>query len=77
MHFSFLSTLFQLCDEVDRIHPYTVNVYRRWKEGFTGIVPKVVKLVQGKSPLAKMYTEAREEMLTEDLPGSLQFYFCM
>ncbi|KAF1387365.1 hypothetical protein PFLUV_G00104680 [Perca fluviatilis] len=66
--YPFLRTPTGLCDEVDRIHPSTVNLYRRWKEGFTGIVPKVVKLVQGKSPLAKMYTEAREEMLTEDLP---------
>ena len=35
---------------------------------------EVVKLVRGKSPLAKVYTEAREEVLTEDLQGSPQFF---
>ncbi|KAL0970722.1 hypothetical protein UPYG_G00246370 [Umbra pygmaea] len=70
--YPFLRTPTGLCDEVDRIHPSAVKLYRRWKEGFTGIVPKVVKLVQGKSPLAKMYADAREEMLTEDLPD-IQF----
>ncbi|KAI9547187.1 hypothetical protein NQZ68_020008 [Dissostichus eleginoides] len=43
----------KLCDEVDRIQPSAVNLCRRWKEGFTGIVPKVVKLAHGKSPLAQ------------------------
>ncbi len=52
-----------------------MNLCRRWKEGFTHIVPKVIKLVEGKSTLAKMYSEAREELLAEDLPGILLFYF--
>ncbi|KAJ4942412.1 hypothetical protein JOQ06_012278 [Pogonophryne albipinna] len=66
--YPFLRTPSGLCDEVDRIQPSAVNLCRRWKEGFTGIVPKVVKLAHGKSPLAKMYSEAREEMLAENLP---------
>ncbi|KAJ4934753.1 hypothetical protein JOQ06_007535 [Pogonophryne albipinna] len=66
--YPFLRTPSGLCNEVDRIQPSAVNLCRRWKEGFTGIVPKVVKLAHGKSPLAKIYSEAREEMLAEDLP---------
>ncbi|KAI4829437.1 hypothetical protein KUCAC02_023478 [Chaenocephalus aceratus] len=66
--YPFLRTPSGLCDEVDRIQPSAVNVCRRWKEGFTGIVPKVVKLAHGKSSLATIYYEAREEMLAEDLP---------
>ncbi|KAI4819565.1 hypothetical protein KUCAC02_004807 [Chaenocephalus aceratus] len=42
--YPFLRTPSGLCDEVDRIQPSAVNLCRRWKEGFTGIVPKVVKL---------------------------------
>ena len=38
-------------------------------------MPKVIKLVKGKFTLAKMYSEAREEMLAEDLPCLLLFYF--
>lgn len=76
MNFSFIST-FQLCDEVDRMHPDAVNLCRRFTEGFATIVPKVVKLAQGKSPLAKIYTEVREEMLAEDLQGIILFYFSL
>ncbi|KAJ7987111.1 hypothetical protein DPEC_G00335370 [Dallia pectoralis] len=43
---------------------------RRFKDGFTTIVPKVLQLVQRNAPLAKIYKEAREEMLAEDLPDS-------
>lgn len=39
-------------------------------DGFNQIVPKVLALAQGKSLLAKQYLEAREEALTEDLPGT-------
>lgn len=66
--YPFLRTPSGLWEEVDRIHPSAVNLCRRWKEGFTPIVPKVIKLVEGKSTLAKMYSEAREELLAEDLP---------
>lgn len=64
---------FQLCDEVDRIHTSSVNFCRRMREGFTSIVPKVVELVKGKTQLAKMYSEARAEMLAEDQPGITVF----
>ncbi|XP_051253923.1 sterile alpha motif domain-containing protein 3-like isoform X2 [Dicentrarchus labrax] len=65
--YPFLRTPSGLYDEVDRIHPSSVNLCRRLKEGFTSVVPKVLKLAQGKTPLAKIYVEAREEMLVEDL----------
>nr|XP_033490759.1 sterile alpha motif domain-containing protein 3-like isoform X2 [Epinephelus lanceolatus] len=63
-----------LWEEVNRLHPSSVELCRRWREGFTGIVPKVMKLVGERSPLAKMYSEAREELLAEELPGILLFY---
>ncbi|XP_053572541.1 sterile alpha motif domain-containing protein 3 isoform X2 [Bombina bombina] len=68
--YPFLKTPSGLCDEVDRIHSSTVNLGQRFKEGFTSIVPKVLELVQRNIPLAKIYKEAREEMLAEDLPDS-------
>ncbi|RXN13465.1 zinc finger and SCAN domain-containing 9 [Labeo rohita] len=58
-----------LCDEVDRMHSSAVSLSQRFKEGFTSIVPKVLEL-QRNAPLAKIYKEAREEMLAEDLPDS-------
>ncbi|RXN32351.1 sterile alpha motif domain-containing 3-like isoform X2 [Labeo rohita] len=57
----------ELCDEVDRMHSSAVSLSQRFKEGFTSIVPKVLEL-QRNAPLAKIYKEAREEMLAEDLP---------
>ncbi|XP_050967855.1 uncharacterized protein LOC127166536 [Labeo rohita] len=67
-----LSTNFDyrnLCDEVDRMHSSAVSLSQRFKEVFTSIVPKVLEL-QRNTPLAKIYKEAREEMLAEDLPDS-------
>ncbi|RXN31437.1 sterile alpha motif domain-containing 3-like isoform X2 [Labeo rohita] len=61
--------MFKLCDEVDRMHSSAVSLSQRFKEGFTSIVPKVLEL-QRNTPLAKIYKEAREEMLAEDLPDS-------
>lgn len=58
----------KLCDELEGIHPAT-GVWQRFSEGFGCIVPKVLHLAQGKSPLSQLYLEAREEALTEDLPG--------
>ncbi|KAI2657618.1 Oligopeptide transport ATP-binding protein OppD [Labeo rohita] len=46
-----------------------VSLSQRFKDGFTSIVPKVLEL-QRNTPLAKIYKEAREEMLAEDLPDS-------
>ena len=57
----------QLLEEVGRIHS-TASI--SFTDGFNQIVPKVLALAQGKSPLAKQYLEAREEVLTEDLPGT-------
>ncbi len=51
------------------MHSATVSLSQRFKDGFTSIVPKVLELVQRNAPLAKVYKEAREEMLAEDLPG--------
>ncbi|RXN04178.1 Transposon Ty3-I Gag-Pol poly [Labeo rohita] len=59
----------ELCDEVDRMHSSAVSLRQRFKEGFTSIVPKVLEL-QRNTPLAKIYKEAREEILAEDLPAS-------
>ncbi|KAK7168278.1 hypothetical protein R3I94_002358 [Phoxinus phoxinus] len=55
-----------LLEEVGRIHS-TASI--SFTDGFNQIVHKVLALAQGKSPLAKQYLEAREEALTEDLPG--------
>ncbi|RXN24635.1 sterile alpha motif domain-containing 3-like isoform X2 [Labeo rohita] len=67
--YPFLKTPSGLCDEVDRMHSSAVSLSQRFKEGFTSIVPKVLEL-QRNAPLAKIYKEAREEMLAEDLPDS-------
>lgn len=62
--------ILQFFDEVDRIHPSTSSFCHRFKEGFARILPDVLKLAEGKSPLAKQYTDARRDALAEDLPGS-------
>ncbi|KAJ7983760.1 hypothetical protein DPEC_G00372960, partial [Dallia pectoralis] len=64
--YPFLKTPSGLLEEVGRIHS-TASI--SFTDGFNPIVPKVLALAQGKSPLAKQYLEAREEALTEDLPG--------
>ncbi|XP_077104204.1 uncharacterized protein LOC143757128 [Siphateles boraxobius] len=66
--YPFLKTPSGLCDEVDRMHSSTVSLSQRFKNRFTIIVPKGLELVQRNAPLAKIYKEAREEMLAEDLP---------
>ncbi|KAL6485110.1 hypothetical protein MHYP_G00071550 [Metynnis hypsauchen] len=58
-----------LYDEVDAIHPLTVNICRRFNEDFTAVLPSLLKVAKGTSPLKKLYLEAREEALAEDLPG--------
>ncbi|MGL5800438.1 MAG: hypothetical protein ACRCYN_10315 [Plesiomonas sp.] len=57
------------------MHLSTVSLSQRFREGFTIIVPKVLELVQRNAPLAKIYKEAREEMLAEDLPDIKQNSF--
>ncbi|KAJ8001276.1 hypothetical protein DPEC_G00192640 [Dallia pectoralis] len=64
--YPFLKTPSGLLEEVGRIHS-TASI--SFTDGFNPIVPKVLALAQGKSPLDKQYLEAREEALTEDLPG--------
>lgn len=56
-------------DEVDRIHPSRSSFCQRFREGFSGVLPNVLKLAEGKSPLAKKYIDARQDALAEDLPG--------
>lgn len=34
------------------------------------VLSNVLKLAEGKSPLAKLYTDARRDALAEDLAGS-------
>lgn len=59
----------QLFEEVDRIHKIE-TIQRRFREGFEQIVPKVLALTKGKSSLEKFYMEARQEALSENLPGT-------
>ncbi|KAL7374088.1 hypothetical protein ABVT39_021647 [Epinephelus coioides] len=66
--YPYLRTPAGFFDEVDRIHPSTSSFCHRFKEGFAGVLPNVLKLAEGKSPLAKQYTDARRDALAEDLP---------
>ncbi|XP_047235224.1 uncharacterized protein LOC124876465 isoform X3 [Girardinichthys multiradiatus] len=66
--YPFLRTSRGLCDEVQRIHPAMENMQQRFSEGFACIMPKVLHLTQGKSPLYQLYQQARKEALTEDVP---------
>lgn len=65
----FISIL-QVFDEVDQIHPSTHSFCHRFREGFATVLPNVLKLAEGKTPLAKQCTDARKDALAEDLPGS-------
>lgn len=60
---------FQLCIEVDRMRPTDVNLCQLWRQNVTKIVPKVIELVQGKTPPAKVHSAAREEILMEEIQG--------
>ncbi|MEQ2316442.1 hypothetical protein AMECASPLE_032551 [Ameca splendens] len=66
--YHFLRTSRGLCDEVQQNHPAMENVQQRFSEGFARIMPKVLHLTQGKSPLYQLYQEARKEAFTEDVP---------
>ncbi|KAL3060779.1 hypothetical protein OYC64_015178 [Pagothenia borchgrevinki] len=50
---------------MNRIHNIE-NLQHRFREEF---LPKVLALAKGKSPLEKIYLQAREESLSEDLPA--------
>ncbi|XP_040038966.2 sterile alpha motif domain-containing protein 3 isoform X2 [Gasterosteus aculeatus] len=64
----FLRTSAGLCEEVDAMHPSPVNICHRISENFTSILPNMLKLVKD-SPLKKLYMEAREDALAEDIKG--------
>nr|XP_040047866.1 uncharacterized protein LOC120828380 isoform X2 [Gasterosteus aculeatus aculeatus] len=66
--YPFLRTSAGLCDEVDAMHPSPVNICHRISENFTSILPNMLKLVKD-SPLKKLYMEAREDALAEDIKG--------
>ncbi|KAF1380303.1 hypothetical protein PFLUV_G00162210 [Perca fluviatilis] len=50
------------------MHPSPVNICHRISENFTSILPNMLKLVKD-SPLKKLYMEAREDALAEDIKG--------
>ncbi|KAK1894266.1 Sterile alpha motif domain containing protein 3 [Dissostichus eleginoides] len=66
--YPFLKTPAGLCEEMNRIHNIE-NLQHRFREEFLPILPKVLALAKGKSPLEKIYLQAREESLSEDLPA--------
>ncbi|KAJ4945626.1 hypothetical protein JOQ06_023307 [Pogonophryne albipinna] len=66
--YPFLKTLAGLCEEMNRIHDIE-NLQHRFREEFLPILPKVLALAKGKSPLEKIYLQAREESLSEYLPA--------
>lgn len=58
-----------MCDELERIYPATGNVYQRFRDSFNPVVSKVLGLAREKCPYFRFFLEAKEEALTEDLPG--------
>ncbi|KAK1894241.1 Sterile alpha motif domain containing protein 3 [Dissostichus eleginoides] len=66
--YPFLKTPAGLCEEMNCIHNIE-NLQHRLREEFLPILPKVLALAKGKSPLEKIYLQAREESLSEDLPA--------
>jgi len=60
--------ILQFFDEVDRMYS-TSSFCHRFREGFASVLPNVLKLAKIKTPLAKEYTEARQDALAEDIPG--------
>ncbi|KAI4798979.1 hypothetical protein KUCAC02_019323 [Chaenocephalus aceratus] len=66
--YPFLKTPAGLCEEMNRIHNIE-NLQHRFREEFLPILPKVLALAKGKSPLEKIYLQAGEESLSEDLPA--------
>ncbi|KAF7688742.1 hypothetical protein HF521_013549 [Silurus meridionalis] len=55
-------------DQIYRIHPSPRSFCHRFREDFARVLPNVLKLATAKSPLAKQYTETRQDALAEDLP---------
>lgn len=50
-------------DEVDQIHPSAHS----FRKGFATVLPNLLKLAEGKSLLAKPYTDARQDAPAEDV----------
>uniref|UniRef100_A0AAV2KFF3 Sterile alpha motif domain-containing protein 3-like n=1 Tax=Knipowitschia caucasica TaxID=637954 RepID=A0AAV2KFF3_KNICA len=67
--YPFLRSPRELCTEMDRMHPVNTILCQRWRQNLTKIVPKVIELAQGKSPLTKVHSAAREDILADDLQG--------
>uniref|UniRef100_A0AAV2JIT4 Sterile alpha motif domain-containing protein 3-like n=1 Tax=Knipowitschia caucasica TaxID=637954 RepID=A0AAV2JIT4_KNICA len=65
--YPFLRSPRELCTEMDRMHPVNTILCQRWRQNLTKIVPKVIELAQGKSPLTKVHSAAREDILADDL----------
>lgn len=65
----FCSFHFQLCDEVDLMHPCQDNICRRFSENFTAVLQNVLQMTKD-LPLKKVYMEARENALAEDITGA-------
>ncbi|XP_034056427.1 uncharacterized protein LOC117535882 isoform X2 [Gymnodraco acuticeps] len=63
--YPFLKTPAGLCEEMNRIHNIE-NLQHCFREEF---LPKVLALAKGKSHLEKIYLQAGEESLSEDLPA--------
>ncbi|CAI5666267.1 unnamed protein product [Oreochromis niloticus] len=61
----FLGTSAGLCDEVDLMHPCQDNICCRFSENFTAVLQMTKDL-----PLKKVYMEARENALAEDITGN-------
>ncbi len=61
---------FKFFGEVDQIHPFTSSFCHCFRNSFASVLPNVLKLEEGKSPLAKQCTDARQDAMAEDLPGS-------
>lgn len=51
------------------MHPSAVNICRCISENFTSVLPNMLKLVKD-LPLKKLYMEAREDALAEDITGT-------
>lgn len=49
---------------------FNTHFCRCFREGFATVLQNVLKLAEGKSPLAKQYTDAKQDAVAEDLPGS-------
>ncbi|XP_076745707.1 sterile alpha motif domain-containing protein 3-like isoform X2 [Maylandia zebra] len=66
--YPFLGTSAGLCDEVDLMHPCQDNICRRFSENFTAVLQNVLQMTKD-LPLKKVYMEARENALAEDITG--------